>query len=169
MGQKRTSRTIPDYVRFRGGSGLSGGFLKTSSYSHNRSFGDVKSLPLNGRVRPFADLRRDVAQREIGAAPSAVGGRRLRPESVEQLGGEKREGVVAGAHDHDPVAGLGQLNQLVAAGGALAEGAGRTPARTHGLHDILAGDRALDRAAEIDRTKSLSSSADRLSSPGRRR
>jgi hypothetical protein len=64
---------------------------------------------------------------------------------------ELRQRIVARAHDHDAIAGTGQLDQAVAAGAAVRKGKGLSAAPFDFADDVAAADAAVDRAAEIDR------------------
>src|SRR5690606_16844785 len=63
---------------------------------------------------------------------------------------EGGQGVVAGAHDDDAVAGTGQVDQAVAAGFARGQGLGAAACGADAGGDVLAADAAVGGAAVID-------------------
>src|SRR5712691_7030183 len=69
----------------------------------------------------------------------------------KELTCELRKRIVARAHDHDAIAGTGQPDQQVAAGGAIRKSKGRSPTLLDCANDIVAADAAVDRAAEVNR------------------
>src|SRR3954468_14829671 len=70
---------------------------------------------------------------------------------LQKLPREIDQSVVAGAHDHDSVAGLGFRDQRVADLCALRDMLGLSPALAHLLGEPVAAARLFDRAALVDR------------------
>src|SRR5262249_12671125 len=74
-----------------------------------------------------------------------------RRQPAKQLACELRQRIVARAHDDDAIAATRQLDQHVAAGGAVGKSKRLSTTPLDFANDIAAADAAVDRAAEINR------------------
>src|SRR5436190_11788057 len=72
-------------------------------------------------------------------------------QPVDQLGGELAQGVVAGAHDDDAVAGCGFAQQRLADRGAVRNVLGLAAGSANGVGQPFGPARLVDGAALVDR------------------